>query len=159
MGGTAVIKLASAVALCLIGCFAAMVPARPGWAQAGQGQGGAPDASVFQRGEWAEIGQLEGGATLSISHARYRDATVLTFALRTEHAAGDAEDDGGTTIEVIELDCSAARFRRTSAATTRRNGEMAASNAPGALEAVAEGSVMSQIAGPLCEGVREGREG
>jgi hypothetical protein len=139
-------KLPCAVALCLAGAL----PAQPGRAQAI-----APDASAFQNGAWAELGELEGGATLSISQARYRDGTVVTFALRTEHAAGDND----ATIEVIELDCAAARYRRTSAATTRRNGEMAASNAPGALEAVAEGSVMSQIAGPLCEGVREGREG
>ena len=119
-------KLPWAVALCL----AAALPAQPGQAQAGQGQGGAPDASVFQRGEWAELGELEDGTTLSLSHARYRDGAVVTFALRTEHAAGDND----STVEVIELDCAAARFRRTSAATTRRNGEMTASNAPGAFE-------------------------
>jgi hypothetical protein len=141
-----VFKLPWSVALALAGAL----PAQPGRAQALT-----PDASAFQRGPWAELGTLDDGATLSISQDRYRDGAVLTFALRTEHAAGDND----ATIEVIELDCAAARYRRTSAATTRRNGEMAASNAPGALEAVAEGSVMSQIAGPLCEGVREGREG
>lgn len=135
-----------AVALAL----AAALPAQPGWAQAGQGPGGAPDASAFQRGPWAELGQLDDGATLSISQAKYRDGMVLTFALRTDHVAGD----DGSTIEVIELDCAAARYRRTSAATTRRNGEMTASNAPGAVETVAEGSVMAQIAGPLCEQMR-----
>src|SRR5690606_29445093 len=78
-----------------------------------------------------------------------RDGTVLTFAHRTEHSAGDND----ATIEVIELDCAAARYRRTSAAATRRNREMTASNAPGALETYPEGSVMAQIAGTLCEGV------
>ena len=77
---------------------------------------------------------------------------MLTFALRTEHAAGD----DGATVEVIELDCAAARFRRISAATTRRNGEMTASNAPGAFESYPEGSVMAQIAVALCEGVSGG---
>ena len=77
---------------------------------------------------------------------------MLTFALRTEHAAGD----DGTTVEVLELDCAAARFRRTSAATTRRNGEMSGSNEPGAVETYPEGSVMAQIAGALCEGVSGG---
>ena len=141
-------KLACATALCLVGAL----PAQPGWAQAGQGPGGAPDASAFQRGPWAELGELDDGATLSISQARYRDGTVLTFALRTEHAAGD----DGATVEAIELDCVLERFRRTSAATTRRNGEMTASNAPGAVETYPEGSVMAQIAGALCEGVSGG---
>jgi hypothetical protein len=104
-----VFKLPCAVVLCLIGAL----PAQPGRAQAL-----APDASAFQRGPWGELGELEGGATLSISQARYRDGMVLTFALRTEFAAGD----NGSTIEVIELDCAAARFRRISASTTRRNG-------------------------------------
>ena len=141
-------KLPWAVALCL----AVALPAQPGLAQAGQGPGGAPDASAFQRGPWGELGELDDGATLSISQARYRDGTVLTFALRTEHAAGD----DGATVEVIELDCAAARYRRISAATTRRNGEMTASNAPGAVEAYPDGSVMAQIAGALCEGVSGG---
>ena len=141
-------KLLCALALCLVGAL----PAQPGWAQAGQGPGGAPDASAFQRGPWAELGELEDGATLSISQARYRDGTVVTFALRTEFAAGD----DGTTIEVIELDCAAARFRRTSAAATRRNGEMSGSNEPGAVERYPEGSVMAQIAVALCEGVSGG---
>jgi hypothetical protein len=140
-----VFKLASAVTLCL----AAALPARPLWAQAGQGQGGPPDASSFQRGEWGELGELEGGATLSISRARYRDGAVLTFAFRTEFAAGDDR----TTVEVIELDCAAAHFRRISAAATRRNGEMTASNEPGAFETYPAGSLMAQIAVPLCEGV------
>lgn len=136
-------KLPCAVALCLAGAL----PAQPGRAQAN-----APDASAFQRGPWAELGELEDGATLSISQDRYRDGTVLTFALRTEFAAGD----DGTTVEVIELDCAAARFRRTSAATTRRNGEMTGSNEPGAFETYPDGSVMAQIAVPLCEGVTGG---
>lgn len=136
-------KLNCAVALCLVGAL----PAQPGRAQAI-----APDASAFQRGAWAELGELEGGATLSISQARYRDGTVVTFALRTEHAAGDDR----TTVEVIELDCAAARFRRTSAAATRRNGEMTASNEPGAFETYPAGSLMAQIAGPLCEGLSGG---
>ena len=134
-------KLACAVAL-------GLAAALPAWAQAGQGPGGAPDASAFQRGPWAELGELAGGATLSISQARYRDGSVLTFALRTEHAAGD----DGTTVEVIELDCAEGRYRRTSAATTRRNGEMSGSNEPGAVETYPEGSVMGQIAGQLCGG-------
>jgi hypothetical protein len=131
------------VALCLIGAGLA----QPGWAQAVS-----PDASAFQRGPWAELGTLEGGATRSISQARYRDGTLLTFALKTAFAAGD----NASTIEVIELDCAAARFRRTSAATTRRNGEMTGSNEPGAYETYPDGSVMAQIAGPLCEGVSGG---
>lgn len=136
-------KLACAVALGLIGAL----PAQPGWAQAPT-----PDASAFQRGPWVELGTLDDGATLSLSQARYRDGTVLTFALRTEHAAGG----NAATIEVIELDCAAARYRRTSAATTRRNGEMTASNAPGAIETYPEGSVMAQLAKPLCEGMSGG---
>ena len=130
-------KLPSAVALGL----AAALPALPAWAQAP-----APDASAFQRGPWAELGELAGGATLSISQARYRDGTVVTFALRTVFADGET----GSTVEVIELDCAAARFRRTSAAATRRNGEMSGSNQPGAFETYPDDSVMAQIAGPLC---------
>ena len=141
-------KLACATALCLVGAL----PAQPGWAQAGQGPGGAPDASAFQRGPWAELGELDDGATLSISQAKYRDGAVLTFALRTEHAAGD----DGTTIEVLELDCAAARVRRISASATKRSGEMTASNEPGASETYPDGSVMAQIAGALCEGVTGG---
>ena len=136
-------KLACAVALCLIGAL----PAQPGRAQAN-----APDASAFQRGPWGELGELPDGATLSISQARYRDGTVLTFALRTAFAAGD----NAATVEVIELDCAAARYRRISAATTRRNGEMTASNAPGAVESYPDGSVMAQIAVALCDGVSGG---
>lgn len=138
-------KITSILALCLVGAL----PAQPGWAQAGQGPGGGPDASAFQRGPWAELGELEGGATLSISQARYRDGSLLTFALKTAFAEGD----NGSTIEVIELDCAATRFRRTSAETTKRNGEMTGSNEPGAYETYPEGSVMAQIAGPLCERV------
>ena len=133
-------KLACAVALCLI----AALPAQPGRAQAL-----APDASAFQRGPWAELGELDDGATLSISQARYRDGMVVTFALKTAFATGD----NGSTIEVIELDCAAARFRRTSAAAIKRNGEMSGSNEPGAVETYPSGRVMAQIAGPLCERV------
>jgi len=140
-----VLKLTSAVAL--IACLAAALPAQPGRAQ-----DLAPDASAFQRGPWAELGTLEDGSTLSISQARYRNGTLLTFALKTDHAAGE----DGSTVEVIELDCAAPRYRRTSAATTRGNGEMTGSNQPGAYETYPEGSVMAQIAGPLCEGVRGG---
>jgi hypothetical protein len=136
-----VFKPTVAVALGL----AAALPAPPGRAQALS-----PDASAFQRGPWAELGTLDDGATLSISEARYRDGPVLTFALKTDHAAGDADDGGGSTIEVIELDCATPRYRRISAATTRRNGEMAGSNQPGAFETYPEGSVMAQIARPLC---------
>ena len=139
MGGRAVFKLPSAVAL-------GLAAALPAWAQAP-----APDASAFQRGPWAELGQLEGGATLSISQARYREGTLLTFALKTAFAEGD----NGSTIEVIELDCAEARFRRVSASTIRRNGEMSGSNEPGAFETYPEGSVMAQIAVPLCEAVSE----
>ena len=141
-------KLPCAVALCLAGAL----PAQPGWAQAGPGPGGAPDASAFQRGPWAELGELEGGATLSISQARYRDGMVVTFALRTAFAAGDT----AATVEVIELDCATERFRRTSASTTRRNGEMSGSNEPGAFETYPDGSVMAQIAVPLCGRVSGG---
>lgn len=140
-------KLISVVALCLAGAL----PAQAAWAQADQGPGGGPDASAFQRGPWAELGELE-GATLSISQARYRDGTVLTFALRTAFTEGDQR----STIEVIELDCAATRFRRTSASTTKRNGEMTGSNEPGAYETYPEGSVMAQIAGPLCGRVSGG---
>jgi hypothetical protein len=140
-----VLKLTSAaVALCLAlaGALRAQAPT--------------PDASAFQRGPWAELGTLENGATLSISQARYRDGVLLTFALKTAFAEGDSASDGGTTIEVIELDCAEARFRRVSASTTKRNGEMSGSNEPGAFETYPEGSVMAQIAGPLCEEVSGG---
>jgi len=137
-------KLPYALALGL----AAALPAQPGRAQVLS-----PDASAFQRGPWAELGQLDDGATLSISQARYRDGPVLTFALKTDHAAGDAENDLGSTIEVIELDCAQARYRTVSASATKRNGEMSESNEPGVFAAYPEGSVMAQIAGPLCEGV------
>ena len=60
------------------------------------------------------------------------------------------KNDNSATIEVIELDCAEARFRRTSAATTRRNGEMSGSNEPGAFETYHDGSLMAQIAVPLC---------
>ena len=136
-------KLCCAVALGLIGAL----PAQPGWAQAL-----APDASAFQRGPWAELGELEGGATVSISQARYRDGTVLTCALKTEFVAGDT----GSTIEVFELDCAAARVRRISASASKRNGEMSGSNEPGAFETYADGSMMAQLAVPLCERVTGG---
>lgn len=136
-----VFKLAHAIAPCLVGCLIAALPAQPGRAQAS-----APDASVFQRGEWSELGELEGGATLSISHARYREGTVLTFALKTEFASGEQR----STVEVIEMDCATARVRRVSAAATKRNGEMTASNEPGAFETYPAGSVMAQLAEPLC---------
>ncbi len=134
----------AAVAPCLCLGLIGALPAQPARAQAG-----APDASAFQRGGWTELGELEGGAILSLSQARYRDGTVVTFALKTDFTAGDER----TTIEVIELDCAAARFRRVSASATRRNGEMTASNAPGAYETYPERSVMAQIAAPMCEGV------
>ena len=73
---------------------------------------------------------------------------MLTFALRTMFGHGQP----GSTVELVELDCATARARRTSAATTRRNGEMTESNAPGAFEAFPEGSVMAQLAKPLCAG-------
>ena len=95
---------------------------------------------------------LEDGATLSISQARYRDGVLLTFALKTAFAEGD----NGSTIEVIELDCAEARFRRVSASATKRNGEMSGSNEPGAFETYPEESVMGEIAGQLCEGVGGG---
>ena len=139
----AVFKLPCAIALGLIGAL----PMQPGWAQAN-----APDASAFQRGPWAELGELPDGATLSISQARYRDGSVLTFALKTVFAAGD----NGSTIDVIELDCAAARYRRISAATSKRNGEMSESNEAEAFEAYPEGSLMAQLAVPLCERVSGG---
>ena len=122
----------------------ALIAALP--AQPGRAQGIAPDASAFQPGPWDELGELPGGATLSLSRARYRDGAVLTFALRTVFAEGDT----GSTIEVIELDCAAARVRRTSAVATRRNGEMSGSNEPGAYESYPQESVMGQLAGRLC---------
>ena len=137
-------KLPCAVALGLIACLAGALPAQPGRAQ-----GPAPDASAFQRGPWAELGELPDGATLSISQARYRDGTVLTFALKTEFAAGD----NGSTVDVIELDCAAAQYRHISAAATKRNGEMSESNLAGTFESYPDGSVMAQIAVPLCGGV------
>ena len=127
--------------------LAAALPAPPGRAQALT-----PDASAFQRGPWAEVGELSDGATLSISEARYRDGAVLVFALKTAFAAGDTGDDRDSTVEVFELDCAATRVRRLSAAVARRNGEMTESNAPGAYEAFPEGSVMAQLAKPLCAG-------
>lgn len=152
-------KLPWAAALCLIGGLAGALPAQPGRAQGGQGQVGqrqadqgqvgAPDASFFRRGPWGELGELADGATLSISQARYRDGMVLTFALKTTFAAGET----GSTIDVIELDCAAGRWRRISASVSKRNGEMSESNEAGAFEAWPEGSVMAQIAGPLCEQV------
>ena len=138
-------KLPFAVVLSLAGALAV-------WALPGRAQSIAPDASAFQGGEWAELGELPEGAVLSLSQARYREGTVLTFALRTVFAEGENR----TTVEVIELDCAAARFRRTSAATVKRNGEMSGSNEPGALEGYPEGSLMAQLAGLLCEGVSEG---
>lgn len=124
-------------------CLAAALPA---WAQS------TPDASAFQRGPWAELGTLDDGATLSISQARYRDGAVLTFALKTDYASGD----NSSTVDVIELDCDTAQFRRISAATTKRNGEMTGSNEPEAFETYPDGSVMAQIAGPLCGRVSGG---
>lgn len=144
IGEIAVSKLKCAVALGLAAGLAAAPPARA--------QGGAPDASAFQAGAWSELGEIEGGATLSISQARYRDGTVLTFALRTEFASGEQR----SAVEVIELDCATARIRRVSAQATKRNGEMTASNEPGASEAYADGSVMAQLAEPLCEQVLGG---
>ena len=135
-------KLKSALALCL----AAALPALPAWAQS------TPDASAFQRGPWAELGTLEDGATLSISQARYRDGMVLTFALKTEYASGD----NSSTVDVIELDCDTAQFRRVSSSVAKRNGEMTESNEPEAFETYPDGSVMAQIAGPLCGRVSGG---
>ena len=85
-------------------------------------------------------------------------SSTRLLADRLVEAARDELADQGHTvsIEVIELDCAEARFRRVSAATTRRNGEMSGSNEPGAFETYPEGSVMAQIAGPLCEGVGGG---
>ena len=137
---TAASRLACALAL-------ALAAALPAWAQAPT-----PDASAFQRGPWAELGTLENGATLSISQARFRDGMLVTFALRTAFAEGDT----ASSIDVIELDCAAARFRRVSASATKRNGEMSGSNEPGAFETYPEGSVMAQIAVPLCERVGGG---
>jgi len=136
VGDRAPSRLTWALALCLAGAL----PAQPTRAQA------APDASAFQRGPWAELGELTDGTVLSISQARYREGPVVTFALRSVFAAGEQE----SAVEVIELDCAAARFRRTSAVASMRNGEMSGSNEPGAFEAYPEGSVMAQIAGPLC---------
>lgn len=141
--------LPGAVAL---GLAAAVLPAQPGRAQAGAGPGGAPDASAFQRGPWAELGELGDGAVLSISEARYREGSVLTFALRTAFASGDE----ASTVEVIELDCATARFRRTSASALKRNGEMSGSNEPGAFAAYPEDSVIGELGAALCAGASGG---
>lgn len=131
-------------ALARLACALALAAALAG--QPARAQDVAPDASAFQPGPWAELGTLDDGATLSISEARYRDGAVLTFALRTEYAEGDT----ASAIEVFELDCAAARARRISAAVARRNGEMTGSNQPGAFETYPQGSVMAQLAEPLC---------
>ncbi len=74
---------------------------------------------------------------------------MLTFALKTEFAEGD----NGSAIEVIELDCAEARFRRVSASVSKRNGEMSREQrARGVPRLTPEGSVMAQIAVPLCGG-------
>jgi hypothetical protein len=142
-----VFKLAFAVAPCLVGCLIGALPAQPLRAQAL-----APDASAFQRGPWAELGELQDGATLSISQARYRDGRVLTFALKTAFATGEQ----AATIEVLELDCAAARVRRISASATKRSGEMSESNQPGVFESYPDDSLMGQLAGSLCAQVSEG---
>lgn len=131
-------KLPTAVAACLIGALVA----EAGWAQ-----GAAPDASAFQNGAWSELGELPEGAVLSLSQARYREGSVVTFALKTVFAAGDNR----STVEVIELDCAAAQYRRTSAATVKRNGEMTGRNEVGTFEGYPEGSVMGQLAEVLCQ--------
>lgn len=130
-------KLSCALALGLTAALAA---------QPGLTQPVGPDASAFQRGPWAELGELPDGAQLSISQTQFREGSVLTFALRTVFVEGDT----GSTVEVIELDCAAARFRRTSASAIKRNGEMSGSNEPGAYETYPAGSVMGQLAGRLC---------
>ena len=130
-------KLSCALALGLAAALAA---------QPGRTQPVGPDASAFQRGPWAELGELPDGAVLSISETQYREGSVLTFALKTVFAGGDT----GSTVEVIELDCPAARFRRTSASAIKRNGETSGSNEPGAYESYPQESVMGQLAGRLC---------
>ena len=109
----------------------------------------APDAAAFARSEWIEVGELEAGVTLSISGPKYLDGTVLTFALKTEHATGD----DASSVDVIELDCAAQRFRSISAAATRRNGEQVTNNQPGAFDAYPPESIIGQLAVPLCSRV------
>ena len=125
-------------------CLAAALTALPVRAQ-----GSGPDAAAFQRATWTELGELGEGMTLSISDQKYREGTMLTFALKTEFATGD----NAATVDVIELDCAATRFRTVSATTTRRNGEMTGSNEPGPFDSYPPESVIGQIAGGLCERV------
>jgi hypothetical protein len=112
-------------------------------------QGGGIDASAFARSEWLPLGEAADGATVSLSQDRYLDGTTLTFALRTEFAAGEERSN----IEVIELDCAAERARRISATARRRNGEVTASNEPGEFAAYPPESLVGQLAVPLCERV------
>jgi len=109
----------------------------------------APDAAAFARAEWIEVGEIEAGVTLSISGPKYLDGTVITFALKTVHATGD----DASSVDVIELDCAAQRFRSISAAATRRNGEQVTSNQPGQFDSYPPESIIGQLAVPLCERV------
>ena len=84
----------------------------------------APDAAAFARSEWIEVGELEAGVTLSISGPKYLDGTVLTFALKTEHDTGD----DASSVDVIELDCAAQRFRSISSLRIRGGQESNSKN-------------------------------
>jgi len=109
----------------------------------------APDIGAFARAEWIEVGELADGVTLSISKAKYLDGTVLTFALKTEHATGD----DASSVDVIELDCAGQKFRSVSAAATKRNGEQVTNNQPGTFDSYPPESVIGQLAVPLCSRV------
>ena len=106
----------------------------------------APDAAAFARGQWILVGNLAEGAILSISDAKYLDGTVVTFALKTEFETGD----DASTVDVIELDCAAQKFRSISAAGTRRNGEQLISNEAGQFDSYPPESVIGMIATALC---------
>jgi len=112
-------------------------------------QDAVPDAAAFQGGEWILVGNLAEGAILSISGAKYLDGRVLTFALKTEFETGE----DASTVDVIELDCAAQKFRSISAAGIKRNGEQVSSNEAGAFDAYPPQSIMGQLSVPLCEQV------
>jgi hypothetical protein len=72
---------------------------------------------------------------------------VLTFALKTVFVTGEDLQ----TVDVIELDCAAQKFRSVSAAGTKRTGEQVMSNEAGAFDSYPQGSIMAALAAPLCE--------
>ena len=112
-------------------------------------QNGVPDVAAFASSGWIEVGELAEGATLSISDTRYVDGAVLTFALKTVFVTGEDLQ----TVDVIELDCAAQKFRSVSAAGTKRTGEQVTSNEAGVFDSYPQGSIMAALAAPLCERV------